>query len=219
MENKMLNLIQAYYPLEKQDVKEFETIKVGGMKFHVQQYYAKDFGNISRMSATGMFGLMKMDTIIINPFHKDMPLFSYDFIQAMKNNTLLIEQYDTLLDSSIRDIIQNKMKDLITSFDKVKDEPYESHWYDSLYLDKVSFRKKGKNMKDYFETITLKYLKEYLEISIDIPQCDPSLKKEAARKYTEGLLSHGGPSTDVFIKKKGKEFTGKLFREVLFGTN
>ena len=60
---------------------------------------------------------------------------------------------------------------------------------------------------------------KYLDLSKEAKDCDETLKKEKARQYTEGLLLNGGPSTDVFRKKKGQEFTEKFFREVLFGTN
>ena len=33
-----------------------------------------------------------------------------------------------------------------------------------------------------------------------------------------GLLSNGGPSTDVFIKMFGKEKTTYLYKNILFGT-
>ena len=128
------------------------------MKFYIEKYNAENFGNVSIMNGVGMFGLMKMDTIVINPFEKDMTLFSYDIINAMNNETLFLEQYDTLLDESYREIINENMSILVNSFDKVENEPYISKWYDSLYLDKVSFKKKSKKIKNYFDSIALEYL-------------------------------------------------------------
>jgi hypothetical protein len=46
---------------------------------------------------------------------------------------------------------------------------------------------------------------------------DVAKKKELSKKYVEGLLREGGPSTGVFKKALGEEKTAKLFREVLFG--
>lgn len=218
MENKLLDLINSYYPLSNEDCGEFSNMKVSMMKFHVEKYTAKGLGNVSIMKCNGMFGLMKMDTIVINPFNKDMTLFSYDYIKAMGNETLLLEQYDTLLDESFKDTINNEMTSLVNSFDSIPNEPYVSNWYDHLYLDKVSFKKKGKKVTDYFENITLEYLKKYLEVSKLSKDCDESLKRAKAKEYSEGLLSNGGPSTDVFKKNKGQEFTEKFFREVLFNT-
>jgi hypothetical protein len=49
------------------------------------------------MKASGFFGLMRMDTLIINPTEIDLPLYSYDRIFAMGNDTLIVELYDTLI--------------------------------------------------------------------------------------------------------------------------
>ena len=48
--------------------------------------------------------------------------------------------------------------------------------------------------------------------------CEVKPKLEKVSVYVEGLLSHGGPSTDVFRKAMGEEKTAELFRKVLFGT-
>ena len=39
---------------------------------------------------------MKMDTLIINPYNLELPLYSYDRIYAAGNDTLIVELYDTL---------------------------------------------------------------------------------------------------------------------------
>jgi hypothetical protein len=67
------------------------------MTFTIRQFYAESLGNVSVMAAKGFFGLMQMDTFIVNPVEKDLPLFSYDRIHAMGNDTLILELYDTLL--------------------------------------------------------------------------------------------------------------------------
>ena len=41
---------------------------------------------------------------------------------------------------------------------------------------------------------------------------------EKVSVYVNGLLSHGGPSTDVFRKAIGEAKTAELFHRVLFGT-
>ena len=53
------------------------------MRFFVKAYRADGLGHVSVMRAKGFFGLMKMDTLIIVPKEKDLPLYSYDRIYAM----------------------------------------------------------------------------------------------------------------------------------------
>ena len=80
---KMLDKVNEEFPLTEKNVGEFANVKAKGMKFQIKQYEAKGLGNVSVMEAKGFFGLMQMDTLIINPLKKDLPLFSYDRILAM----------------------------------------------------------------------------------------------------------------------------------------
>ena len=185
-----------------------------GINFEIRQYYAKDLGNVSVMTAKGFFGLMKMDTFIINPVEKDLPLFSYDRIHAIGNDTLIIELYDTVLGACDLDKVA-KVKEQYANFSEYD---LGAHWYDSIKL-KESTAKKGKNAQTQnYDELTKAYLKAYLDGANQLPEVNKDDKKKKASVYVEGLLEHGGPSTDVFKKKMGSEKTADLFRQVLFGT-
>ena len=62
------------------------------------------------------------------------------------------------------------------------------------------------------------YLAKYLETAQIAAACEAAAKREKASVYVEGLLTHGGPSTDVFKKGIGQEKTARLFRKILFAT-
>ena len=97
MTSKMLDAIGKAFPLTELSCGEFAQQKVSGMKFQIRRFEAENLGSVSVMVAKGFFGLMKMDTLIITPTAVDMPLFSYDRVHAMGNDTLIFELYDTLL--------------------------------------------------------------------------------------------------------------------------
>ena len=98
------------------------------------------------------------------------------------------------------------------------DHDLGSHWYDAIKLP-VSLAKKGKKAHSAaFDQTALSYLEAFLAVGKTAPHCEASPKLEKASVYVEGLLTHGGPSTDVFKKGIGDEKTGMLFRTVLFGT-
>lgn len=157
---------------------------------------------------------MKMDTLIINPTECDMPLFSYDRVHAMGNDTLIVELYDTLVNSVDLAGIE-KVKE---SHAGLPNHDLGSHWYDSIKL-KESVSKKGKKKETpSFDKLAQEYFKAYTEIAKSAPACDGNAKKEKASVYVEGLLSNGGPSTDIFLKHYGAEKTAYLFRKILFGT-
>ena len=214
MTDRFLDRIGKIFPLTEKPCGEFESMKVSGMKFRVRHFTAGGLGHVSVMSAAGFLGLMKMDTLIVTPTEKDMPLLSYDRVLAMGNDTLLVELYDTLLAPAD-----------LTPLDRVKESAAElpehdpgAHWYDSIRLPQ-SLSKKGKKAQSAaFDAVFTDYLTQYLSLAQKAPVCDPAPKREKAGVYVEGLLSHGGPSTDVFKKGIGEEKTAELFRTVLFAT-
>ena len=213
MTNTLLSAIKKKHPLTELNVGEFAKMKVSGMKFIVQAYYAEGLGHVSVMRATGFFGLMKMDTLMITPTDVDLPLYSYDRIYAMGNDTLIVELYDTLvnpLDLSALDDVKAKYIHL------TERDPGE-HWYDDIKF-KESISKKGKKAQtNDFDALALEHFNAYLNANASAVS-DQDEKQALSARYVDGLLSQGGPSTDVFKKQLGVEKTEKLFKQVLFGT-
>ncbi len=214
MIQEMLRAITGRFHLNAADVMEFRKMKVSGMNFQIWAFEAEGLGHVSAMTASGFLGLMKMDTLIITPTEKDVPLFSYDRVNAMGNDTLIFELYDTLLgetDLSALDAVKEKYRHL-PAHDLGK------HWYDSIKLPQSLSNKGKKTHSAAFNACTMEYLEAYLNATEAAPACEAAPKLEKASVYVEGLLTNGGPSTDVFKKGIGDEKTGKLFRNVLFGT-
>ena len=214
MINKLLYAVERNYPLIEQDPGDYARLKANGMKFSIQAYKAEGLGWVSVMTASGFFGLMKMDTLIINPTEVDMPLLSYDRVHAMGNDTLIYELYDTLVG-----------KPDLSELDKAKgrtnllpDHDLGKHWYDDIKLSQ-SFSKKCKKVQTpAFDDAAYQYMVSFLKAAKNAPACEADAKREKASVYVEGLLNNGGPSTNAFKKSLGEEKTAELFRTVLFGT-
>ena len=212
MLEKIIDIIKEQYNLEKIDAKEFSSFKAKGMKFTIDSYYAKGLGHISVMKAVGFFGLMKMDTLIIVPIEKDLPLYSYDRIYAMGNDTLIVELYDTMINKT--DVSQ--LASVKAKYKHLPERDQGEHWYDYMKLaESISKIGKKKNSSE-FNLLTLEHFKEYLNICNE-KIIDNEKKIELSSKYVNGLLDNGGPSTDLFIKMFGREKIEKLYNEVLFG--
>lgn len=211
MTNKILDILKTRFTLTPIDAGDMATLKASGMTFKVEAYLAEGLGHVSVMRAKGFFGLMKMDTLIINPTELDLPLYSYDRILAMGNDTLIVELYDTL----VGNYSENGMKAVKEEFASLPERDPGEHWYDSIKLPS-SISKKGKKITSELDKMTLEHFRSYLSSS-DIPVEDTESKKKKAAVYVNGLLEKGGPSTDVFKKQLGIEKTTKLFREILFG--
>ena len=214
MTERMLDVIAKNFPLTELPCGEYQKMKVSGMTFRIRRFHAEGLGPVSAMVANGFFGLMKMDTLIITPTEKDMPLFSYDRVHAMGNDTLIFELYDTLLGEVDLSALEQVKKEAAY----LPDHDLGEHWYDSIKLP-VSLSKKGKK-KDTpgFDATVIHYLAKFLETAASAPACEAGPKHEKAGVYVEGLLKNGGPSTDVFKKGIGNEKTGDLFRRILFAT-
>jgi hypothetical protein len=215
MTERLLSLISKRHPLTEIDCGEFAKMKVSGMKFSISAYKAEGLGHVSVMRAVGMLGLMKMDTLIINPTELDLPLYSYDRIFAMGNDTLIVELYDTLLG----DFSEAKLLERKNGFSYLPERDPGEHWYDTIKLQSsISKKGKKKDVSNGFEWLTAEHLYAYLYSCDAKTVQDSGKKQEKASVYVEGLLTKGGPSTDVFKKAIGEEKTRELFENILFGT-
>ena len=211
----MLRTVTEKFHLNALDTGAYQTLKANGMTFRIWAFRAEGLGHVSAMEASGFFGLMKMDTLIITPTEVDMPLFSYDRVHAMGNYTLIFELYDTLLGK--KNLAGTAAVKAAAA--GLPDHDLGQHWYDSIKLAESLSKKGKKPQTPAFDKVTLDYLKAFLADAKNAPTCDDAeTKREKASVYVEGLLTHGGPSTDVFKKGIGEEKTADLFRRVLFGT-
>ncbi len=212
MTNELLNIIKNKYPTTEIDVGDMKSLKANGMTFTVSAYTAEGLGHVSIMRAKGFFGLMKMDTLIINPLNVDLPLYSYDRIYAMGNDTLIVELYDTLLGKYSFKTLDN----VKTQYNKLPERDPGEHWYDDIKLPE-SISKKGKKAQTkQFDEFTIAHFNAYISIPASAVT-DTAAKHKKAAYYVDGLLKNGGPSTDVFKKALGYEKTETLFKNVLFG--
>ncbi len=212
MTDKLLSEIQNKYPLTQIDAGEFAVLRANGMKFDVSVYKAEGLGHVSVMRAKGLFGLMRMDTLIINPTEIDLPLYSYDRIIAMGNDTLIVELYDTLTGKCVLD----EMDCIKQRYSALSDRDPGEHWYDSIKLPE-SISKKGKKTEtEALDSLASEHFCAYLSTCADAVS-DRETKRQKGLVYVNGLLEKGGPSTDVFKRSLGKEKTERLFFDVLFG--
>ena len=213
MTAKILSRLQQKYSLTAIEAGEFAKLKANGMTFAVRAFHAEGLGHVSVMRAKGFFGLMKMDTLIINPTEIDLPLYSYDRIFAMGNDTLIVELYDTL----VGPFDASSLADVKNAFSDLSERDPGVHWYDSIKLPESISKKGKKTHTPRMDQLTLAHFDAYLA-GPAATVADRAAKQAKASYYVNGLLSRGGPSTDVFKKALGEETTAKLFETILFGT-
>ena len=91
----MIDLFALRGKLFPKDVSPWQTFSGRGMKFNLQSYDWNECACVSHLSMNAFLGLMKMETVICTPYAKDVPLFSFDRINALGKKSLLLEVYDT----------------------------------------------------------------------------------------------------------------------------
>jgi hypothetical protein len=212
LDNLMSKIYKAHH-LTENSIGEFKYIKAPLMKFDIESYHAEGLGHVSLMSMNAFFGLMKMDTIIINPIEKDLPLLSYDRVYVMGKDTFIIELYDTRANKGEL----AELAAVAADADKYPQHDLGEHWYDNIKLPESITVKAGKDFTSAFDKLAERVIDAYVATHTEA-EFDGDVKHKKTVDYVEGLLENGGPPTRIFQKLFGKEKTAKLFREVLFGT-
>lgn len=217
MTERILKLICEKFPLTEKSIGEFSTFKAKGMTFKNQAFCAEGLGHVCVMRASGFFGLMKMDTLVVAPTQLDLPLLSYDRIYAMGNDTLIVELYDTMGEKKVAlDGVNDVKKRYARLPERFAEGEEPPHWYDSIRLPETTSKKGKKRDSASFDEYTEQYLRAYLASYAEA--CDSDAKKSRTDEYVNGLVKQGGPATDVFKQQFGEEQTERILKEVLFGT-
>lgn len=210
MNNKIIELLKENYKLKEIDVGEFKKMKVGPMTFNLSCYDADSLFKVSYMKGKALFGLMKMTTVVITSAKKDIPIFSYDRIKAGKKDICILELYDT-----------RQKKEDYPEFEKIKLEflNYKKYnikpaWSDDIKLkESFSVCSKGANT---FDILIKDLFKEFFKIIEESNTIDSDCKNKMNAFYVDNLLIKGGISTDMFVKKFGKEKTEQLYKKYIF---
>lgn len=197
----------------KRDVSPWEVIHKSAMKFRVEAYEISGIGYLSVIRMSAMLGLMKMDTAVLTPVCKDAPLFSYDIIHALGNDTLLLELYDTQLQA----VELGGMDAVKARYAHLPDNDLGKHWYDHLKLS-PTLSKKGKKLTEAYEPLCREWFDAYLEVVRGANDCGREEKQAKVAEYVDGLFEHGGPSTDQFKKLIGEEEAKALFHKFVFSS-
>lgn len=211
MNDKVFDMFASRGQLVPKDLRPWETFSGRGMKFWLQSY---DWGGcawVSHLSMRAFLGLMSMETVICTPYAKDVPLFSYDKINALGKRLLMLEMYDTQvmpIDLTTMDAVKESYRDL-------KERQPKPAWYDNIRLSPSTF-KTGDDTR--LSQLATEMTAAYIDLFATARDVEPSDKMARSRAYVEGLISNGGPAVNIIRKILGDEASETLFRRHLFGT-
>ena len=215
MLEQYINELAREFELTEVDEGEFSSFKMKGMAFEAKAYDVKGLGRVSLMEAKMPLGIMEMDSLIINPFEKDVPLFSIDRMKMLGKPLLYIDIYDTLLG---KDRKEEEFFEISKQYEDIRNARSETKdWCRDIRYSSIVAKRGRKKDCERLNTLMDSYFDVYLQQCIDAKDCDRQEKKKKADAYRDGLLAGGGVAADNFIKDWGKEKTEAFFREVLFG--
>ena len=96
------------FGLKKVDIGADAVLSARGAKLEMESYEVEGFGHLCTLKMRAMMGMMKMETVVLSSYEKELPLLNIDWVQAMGKETLIIEYYD----DRIKDFDQTLIKSL-----------------------------------------------------------------------------------------------------------
>ena len=211
----ILEELRKKYEVTEENIGADAHMNKGPMHFHVRSFEIEDFGHLCLFDLNGMFGLMKMETVVIQCRTKDVPLVNFDTIIVPGKKTQMAEFYDTKVYAFAENLNDECMKIKEADSD-LQDYEAGEHWYDSI-LYPCSYAKVTKKNDMRTEESCRKYFDAFLKASETAPACDPAEKVKANKAFAAGLLEHGGPAVDQVRKMFGEERTQRLILEYMYG--
>ncbi len=214
------------YKLIRMDIGEDAHLKAKGFVFTTESYEVQGAGHLCIMEMHAMLGLMKMETVILSSFDKDMPLYNLDRVIVPGKITQIAELYDTQLST----YPGHHLDEFRAIADRDSDmEDYISageHWYDRI-LYPCSYHKTGRrsilragNKSDIsarMDETAARHIHTFVSQIKTAEVCDKEQKRNKVREFADNLISHGGPAVDQVTRLFGSEISERLIRNHMYG--
>ncbi len=216
--NLGLDLMRKHYELKEIDTGDFKHLKIQTMEYHVAQYEVVGVGNLLVMECKDSPGL-QMDSFVLTPYFKNLPLFSTDYMYIQERRSFLNEIYslvdkeDELYRKYIGAFAENK-----ASYDHLTDMPVQACWYDDIRPVCTAKNTAPENDEEIIQ-LFMRNLEIFIEMEKATPHLDAAAyntKWQKTQDYTDALVDSGGVSTDVFKAVLGPEKTKEFFNSVFF---
>lgn len=112
MINKILSMMKKEYRLKSLDAGVFHKLVVRGMDFEINSYEAQGVGRVATVCASGLFGLIKRDVLIVSPLNKEAAVVSYERVVSFGKDTVILSRYDLVNDVQyVKEVGRKKQKE------------------------------------------------------------------------------------------------------------
>lgn len=212
--------------LKRNDIGEDACLKAKGFVFTTESYEVQGVGHLCIMGMSAMLGLMKMETVILSSFDKDMPLYNLDRVIVPGKITQIAELYNTQLAPYPQELL-DEFRAIADSDADLEDyvSPGE-HWYDRI-LYPCSYHKTGKrpvlravkgtDITARMDRTAANHIRTFARQLKTAKACDRELKRSNVGEFADELIRSGGPAVDQVTKLFGPETAGRLIRNHMYG--
>ena len=213
-----LQMLKDRYIVIPANVGEYASLQIQTMNYDVYRYEVRGVGNLLIMKCIDA-GDMQMDSFVLTPYYKNLPLFSTDYIYMKERRCCLNEIYSLVEkeDENYQCYIE-KFRQIKESYDHLQNMQVKSCWYDSIRpvcTAKVS----GADRDEEILEIFYEHLRSWMQMERETKLLDIQAYDEKCRitkEYSNSLIDQGGVSTDVFKAVLGEESTREFFNSVFF---
>ena len=222
--NKMIkegfSIVKNNFEFEELDLANLRKITIYNIfPFYSKVYYIKGLGVLPIMTLN--IGLVQMVTFNINPFEKDLPQMTVDFIYIFGKRTIIFEIYDLMIDKKnikYKNYLQ-KISDIKEKLSELKLYEAKKPWYEQYLAANI---KKNATVDD--DKIILNFFKEvtnaYIEFAKDIPNLNEDEKEKKyflVKGLSDEFVKNGGVSVSIFKKAIGVDKTREFLGRVIWG--
>lgn len=212
----LLRQLSQHYKIRKIDIGEDANLARKGFVFTTSTYEIKDVGHLCIMNMKAMFGLMRMETVILSSTKKDMPLMNLDWVKVPGKQTLIGELYDTQLVPWAKESQDAFLQITERDHDLPDYISGSEHWYDSL-LYPCSYHKAGRGIGLRLEASAKEFSSLFVDQLKEAPACDEEAKKAKTEAFARKLAANGGSAVNMFTKLFGRDTADRMVIHHMYG--
>lgn len=198
--------------LEQHDVGEFAKCKVKMMHSTLTCCSMEDWGTVSVLEAKGMGGLMQRSLLVINSLHKDIPVFTVQYMSLLGRHLLEVNVLDVMKDKTNMGHFAS-LKDVFDA-SGLKAQEMPEEWYTSMQLP-GSGRKKGSAgaMEQCVTDMAVAFVEAAKKVRLTSAV---ESRVQRQRRLMEQLYDHGGFSYDAYRVCLQQAKTEEMFNRWVF---
>lgn len=213
MIQKIMETIKSKYTCKSVDAGVFAKVVIEGANFKIDAYDVEGVGRVSTVQMKRLIGFWDMQSVIITPYEKDMPIYYYNRHREKGNYIYRLEVFDTQLNS----VDLTDLKNVIEKYSRLPEIPQKERWYDNRKLQST-VKKVPKREKESLDPVIWECFEAYIELLDKVADCKKSEKKKKVTVFVNDLIKQSGLAiVEIFIATYGEQVAAKLCNEVLFG--